>query len=321
MRAYRLTTAIVGLLLAAASVHAHPKFPAKPIRLVVPAASGDPLDIQARRLATKLTESFGQWVVVDNRPGGNYIIGIKIAVRANPDGYTAILVPSSYAANAAFYELPYDSLKDVTPIARVGVSGFAVTLHPSLPVASIEELIAYDRKNPGKLHYGAAGTASGSHRSAELFNQMAGTRIINVPYKGAGPALSDLLGGQIQIFFGNLPTMIPHIRAKRVHGIAVTTARRSNALPEIPTVGETLSGYESVAWQGVLGPKGLPNDIVLRWNNEVNRITDLPDVKQYLAALSIEPANASPEQFHAFLKREIEKWQKVVKAAGIRPER
>jgi tripartite-type tricarboxylate transporter receptor subunit TctC len=327
--AFALMLGLFALLLAASGVHAQqnastgsgPGFPARSIRLIVPAAAGDPLDIQARRLATKLTESFGRPVVVDNRPGGNYVIGIKIALSANPDGYTVILVPSSYAANAAFYDLPYDSLNDVTPIAHVGISGFAVTLHSSLPIASIKELIEYDKTNPGKLHYGAAGTASGSHRSAELFNQMAGTRMIKVPYKGAGPALSDLLGGQIQIFFGNLPTMIPHINSKRLRGIAVTTARRSNALPEIPTVRETLAGYESVAWQGVLGPKGLPKDIVVRWNYEVNRIVQLSDVKAYLTALGVEPADTSPEQFHAFLEREIDKWQKVVKRAGIKPER
>ena len=259
--------------------------------------------------------------MVDNRPGDNYLIGTRIAISANPDGYTVILVASSYYASAAFHKLPYDTLNDVTPIALVGVSGFVVALHPSLPVTSIQELIAYDKANPGKLHYGAAGTGSGSHRAAELFNQMAGTKMTNVPYKSIPSALNDLLGGQIQVFFGNLPAMIPHIKSKRLRGIAVTTARRSNALPEIPTVGETVVGYEAVAGPGVLGPKGLPKDIVVRWNNEINRIVQLPDVKERLAALGIDSADGSPEQFHAFLKREIAKWQRVVKVAGIKPER
>ena len=303
-------------------MHAQQNFPAKPVRLIVPVASGDPLDIQARgMLAPRLAESFGQPVVVDNRPGDNYLIGTRIAISANPDGYTVILVASSYYASAAFYELPYDTLNDVTPIALVGVSGFVVALHPSLPVTSIQELIAYDKANPGKLHYGAAGTGSGSHRAAELFNQMAGTKMTNVPYKSIPSALNDLLGGQIQVFFGNLPAMIPHIKSKRLLGIAVTTAGRSNALPEIPTVGETVAGYEAVAGPGMLGPKGLPKDIVVRWNNEINRIVQLPDVKERLVALGIDPAGGSPEQFHAFLEREIAKWQRVVKVAGIKPER
>jgi len=314
-----VVTAIIGVLLSAGSAHAQQKFPAKPIRLIVPATSGGPLDIVARTLAVKLTEALGQSVVVDNRPGGNLTVGTKIAVNANPDGYTVILVPSSYAANAAFYTLPYDSLNDLTPIALVGESGFVVTLHPSLPVASIKELIAYDKANPGKLHYGAAGIGSGSHRAAELFNQMSGTKIANVPYKGAGPALNDLLGGQIQIFFGNLPTMIPHIKSKRLRGIAVTIAKRSKAVPEIPTVGETIAGYEAVGWQGVLGPKAVPKHIVARWNSEINRVLHLSDVKERLAADGIDSAGGSPESFHEFLKREITKWQKVVEVAGIKP--
>jgi tripartite-type tricarboxylate transporter receptor subunit TctC len=319
MRTDWLLTAILALLLAASGAHAQHKFPAKPIRLIVPAASGDSLDIMARRLALKLTESFAQPVVVDNRPGGDYLIGTQIAVRASPDGYTVILVPSSYYASAALHKLPYDTLNDVTPIALVGVSGFVVALHPSLPVTSVQELIAYDKANPGKLHYGAAGTGSGSHRAAELFNQMAGTRISNVPYKSISSTLNDLLSGQIQVVFGNLRTMIPHIQSKRLRGIAVTTARRSNALPETPTVGETVAGYEAVAGPGVLGPKGIPKAIVVRWNKEINRILQLPDVKERLAALGIDAADSAPEQFQAFLKREIAKWQKVVKVAGIKP--
>ena len=320
-RVSTLMFGLLALLFSAGGVHAQQKFPAKPIRLIVPAAAGDQLDIQARRMAPTLTESFGQPVVVDNRPGDNYLIGTKIAISANPDGYTVILVASSYYASAAFYKLPYDSLNDVTPIALVGVSGFVVALHPLLPVTNIQELIAHDKANPGKLRYGAAGTGSGSHRAAELFNQMAGTKLTNVPYQSIPFAVNDLLGGQIQIFFGNLPTMIPQIKSGRLRGIAVTTAKRSNVLPEIPTVGETVSGYEAVAGPGLLGPKGLPKDIVVRWNNEVNRIGQLPDVRDRLASFGIDTVDGSPAQFHAFIKREIEKWQKVVKVAGIKPER
>jgi len=316
MRTYWLMTAILGLLLAAHGAHAQQQFPAKPIRLIVPFPVGGPSDIVGRMLALKLTETFKQAVVVDNRPSGGLTMGTEIAVRANPDGYTVILVPSSYAANAAFQKLPYDPLNDVTPIALIGESGLLVTLHLSVPVTSIKELIAYDKANPGKLHNGT--TSGTTHLAAELFNQMAGAKITNVAYKGVAPALNDLLGGQIQIFFGSLTTMIPQIKSKRLRGIAVTTAKRSNAVPEIPTVGETVSGYEAAGWQALLGPKALPKDIVTRWNNEINRILQLSDVKERLAAEGIDAAGGSPERFHEFLKREIAKWQKVVKVAGIK---
>jgi tripartite-type tricarboxylate transporter receptor subunit TctC len=188
-----------------------------------------------------------------------------------------------------------------------------------VPVTSIRELIAYDKANPDRLHYGAAGIASGSHRAAVLFNQMAGTRMINVQYQGAGPALNGLLGGQVQIFFGNLPTMIPQIRSQRLRGIAVTTARRSSAVPEIPTVGETVAGYEAAAWQGVLGPKALPKDIVARWNGAINHILQLPDVIERMAATGVDPVGGSPERFHEFLRREVAKWRKVVRIADFKP--
>jgi tripartite-type tricarboxylate transporter receptor subunit TctC len=311
--------AVAGLLLAGGGVHAHQTFPAKPVRLIVPAASGDGLDLVARLLARKLSETFKQSLVVDNRPGASGAIAAELAVRANPDGYTVMLVPSSYAANAAFHKLRYDALNDLTPIALIGESGFMATLHPSVPVTSIRELIAYDKANPDRLHYGAAGIASGSHRAAVLFNQMAGTRMINVQYQGAGPALNGLLGGQVQIFFGNLPTMIPQIRSQRLRGIAVTTARRSSAVPEIPTVGETVAGYEAAAWQGVLGPKALPKDIVARWNGAINHILQLPDVIERMAATGVDPVGGSPERFHEFLRREVAKWRKVVRIADFKP--
>ncbi len=194
-----------------------------------------------------------------------------------------------------------------------------MTLHPSVPVKSIKELIAYDKANPGKLNYGSGGTGSSNHLATELFNQMAGTRMTHVPYKGTGPALNDLLGGQIQLIFGALPLMIPQVKSNRLRGIAVTAAKRSNAVPDIPTVGETVPGYEAVQWYAVLGPKALPKDIVARWNNEINRILQLPDVKERMAGDGMEPAGGSPERFREVLKRDVAKWQKVVKTAGIKP--
>jgi len=319
MRNCWLMTAILGLLLAAGGVHAQQKYPTKPIRLIVPFPPGGGADIVARVMAQKVTESFGVPVVVDNRPGAAGTIGTEIAVRANPDGYTLILVEGGYAANAAVYKLPYDPVNDVAPIALVGETGFVVTLHPSVPLKSIKELIAYDKANPGKLNYGSGGTGSVNHLVTEFFNQVAGTKMTHVPFKGIGLALNDLLGGQIQIIFGGMPPMIPQVKLNRLRGIAVTTAKRSNAVPDIPTVGETVPGYVAVQWFAILGPKALPKDIVVRWNKEIDRIVQLPDVKERMAGEGLEPAGGSPERFLEVLKREIAKWQKVVRAASIKP--
>ena len=295
-------------------------YPNKPIRLIAPVAVGGQQDIVARMLAQKLTDAFKQSVVVDNRPGGGATVGTETAVRANPDGYTMVIVSAAYTNNAALYNLPYDPLNDVSPIALTGESGSVVAIHPSVPATGIKELIAYDKANPGKLNYGSAGTGGWSHQATELLNQMAGTRMTHLPYKGTGPALNDLLGGQIALVIAGQLAVIPQMKAKRLRGIAVTTAARSNALPDVPTVGETLPGYEAVQWYAVLGPKALPKDIVARWNREIDRILQLPDVKERMASGGMETAGGSPERVREVLKRDIAKWQKVVKLANIKPE-
>jgi len=309
----------LGLLLAAGSVHAQPAYPSRPIRLIVPFPPGGGADIVARVMAQKVTQSFGVSVVVDNRPGAAGMIGTEIAVRANADGYTMIVVEGGYAANAAVYKLNYDPLSDLVPIALIGETGFIVTLHPSVPVKSIKELIAYDKANPGKLHFGSGGTGSSNHLVTELFNQMAGTRLTHVPFKGIGLALNDLLGGQIQLIFGGMPPMIPHIKANRLRGIAVTTAKRSSAAPDVPTVGETVPNYEAPQWFAILGPKALPNDVVARWNREIDRVVQLPDVKERMSGEGLTPGGGSPERLREVLEREIARWQKVVRAANIKP--
>jgi tripartite-type tricarboxylate transporter receptor subunit TctC len=293
-------------------------YPTKPIRLIVSFAPGGQGDILARTLGPKVVETFRQSVLVDNRPGGGGTIAYETLVRANPDGYTMILAASGYATSAALYKLSYDPMNDVTPIALIGESGFVVALQPSTPVTSVKELIAYDKANPGKLNYGSSGTGGATHLATELFNQMAGSRITHVPYKGMILALNDLLGGQIQVIFGNLSNVIPQTKSNRVRAIAMTTAKRSSALPDIPTVAETVPGYEAELWYAVLGPKGLPRDIVARWNSEINRILLLPDVKERMAGDGLEPVGGSPQRFHEVLKRDIAKWQKVVKIAGIK---
>jgi tripartite-type tricarboxylate transporter receptor subunit TctC len=318
MRAFQLMTALLGLLLSASGVQAQNAYPTKPIRLLVPFPAGGQTDIIARTFAQKLTESFKQTVVVDNRPGAAGSIGVDIAVKSNPDGYTFIMVSTSYAANAALYKLSFDPVKDVTPVVMIGEIANLVTANPSGPARNIKELIAYAKANPGKLNYGSGGTGSGNHLAAELFNQMAGTTMTHVPYKGATSATSDLIGGQIQLIFAGLPGMLPHVKANRVRGLAVTSARRSDSLPDVPTVAETLPGYEAVSWAAVLGPKGVPKSIVARWNGEINRTLQLPEVKARMVADGLEPIGGPPERLRDILVKDIATWQKVVRDANIK---
>ncbi len=293
-------------------------YPTKPIRLIVSFAPGGQGDILARTIGPKVAATFKQSVLVDNRPGAGGTIAYEITVKANPDGYTMILAASGYATSAALYKLTYDPMNDVAPIALIGESGFVVALHPSIPVTSIKELIAHDKANPGKLNYGSSGIGGATHLATELFNQMTGSRMTHVPYKGMILALNDLIGEQIQVIFGNLSNVIPQAKSNRVRVIAMTTAKRSSALPDIPTVAETVPGYEAALWYAVLGPKGLPKDIVARWNSEINRVLQLPDVKERMAGDGLEPVGGSPERFREVLSRDIAKWQKVVKIAGIK---
>jgi tripartite-type tricarboxylate transporter receptor subunit TctC len=314
-----LAALALALALAAGAALAQQKYPSQPVRVIVPFPPGGGADIVARLVTHKLTESFGVSVVVDNRPGAAGMIGTEALVRSAPDGHTMIVVEGGYAANAALYKLPYSPLEDVAPVALISETGFVVTLHPSVPVRNIKELIAYDHANPGKLNYGSGGAGSVNHLVTELFNQLAGTRLTHVPYKGIGLALNDLLGGQIQVIFGGLPPMIPQLKSGRLRGIAVTTANRSGALPDLPPVAGTVPGYEALQWFAVLGPRSLPRDIVTRWNREIDRIVQLPDVKERMANEGMDPAGGPPERVFELIRREIAKWQNVVKAAGIKP--
>jgi tripartite-type tricarboxylate transporter receptor subunit TctC len=308
------------MIFTAGSADAQQPYPSKPIRLIVPFPAGGGVDTVARIIAPKLSKSFGVTVVVDNRPGAGGSVGTEAAVTANPDGYTALLVGPSYAANAALYKLPYDAVNDVAAIALLGEFGIVVTLNPSLPVNTIKELIAYDKANPRELNYGSGGTGSGGHLATELFNQMAGTRMTHVPYKGVGPAVSELLGGQIHVIIGPFSVMNPHVRSNRLRAIAVTAAKRLNVLPDVPTVAESVPGYEEVGWYGVLGPKALPKEIVARWSSELNRILQIAEVKERMASDGFEPAGVSSERFREVLKQKVVKMQRVVKLAGIKPE-
>ena len=317
MRAQWVVMAALALA-AAGGAQAQQNYPTRPIRMIVPFPAGGQTDLVARIVSQRLGDAFKETVVVDNRPGGGGTIGADIALKANPDGYTLVMISVSYTTNAALYKLPFDPLNDVTPISMLGDTAFVVTVNLASPAKSTKELIAHARANPGKLNYASGGTGSSTHLATELFNQMARVNTVHVPYKGTGQSLTDLIAGNIQISFFGANQILPHIKANRVRGLAVTTAKRSSSLPDLPTVAETVPGYDAIQWFAVLAPKGLPKNLVARWNKEVNGVLRLPDVKERMGADGVDPAGGTPEQLRAALQRDIAKWQNVVKAAGIK---
>ena len=294
------------------------KYPSRPVRMLVPFAPGGGTDITARLIAANVTTAFGQQVIVDNRAGGGGTMGAEMAVRAVADGYTVIMVSGSYGTNAALYPLTYDPVKDIQPIVMIGDTGFVLSLHQGVPAKSVQELITYAKANPGKLNFASTGTGSITHFATELFNLLAATRMTHIPYKGTGPALADLLGGQVQLIFGAMPATIPHVKTGKLRGIGVTTAKRTPALPDTPAIGEIVKDYEAALWYGLWGPKGLPKPIVTRWNQEVAKSLQTEEMKKRLAADGVEPAGGPPEQFLDVIARDVEKWKKVVKAANIK---
>ncbi|MBI2294990.1 MAG: tripartite tricarboxylate transporter substrate binding protein [Betaproteobacteria bacterium] len=314
----RCVTVALALVFVAGGAHAQQKYPTKSIRLIVPFVPGGGTDIVSRALAQKMSETLGQSVIVDNRPGAAGTIGAEIAVRSNPDGYTLIMVSTSYAGASALYQLPYDPVNDITPIIQVGQSAFVVVLNPSVPIKSIKELVAYAKANPGKLNYGSTGTGGITHLATELFELTAGTKMTHVPYKGTGAALTDLLGGQIQLLFGSLPSTVPQVKAGLLRGLAVTTPKRVSALPDMPTVMEAGVPYELIIWYGIWGPKGLPKDIVSLWNREANRIIRLPETRARYEKEGLEPAGGPSEQFREVIRKDIAKLREVVKKANVK---
>lgn len=292
-------------------------YPSRPVRLIVPFAPGGGTDILARVIAQRVSESLGQSVVVDNRGGGGGSIGTEMAVRASPDGYTLIFVSGSYAAAAALYKLPYDPVADIQPISMVGETGFLMAVHPSMPVKSTKELIAYAKANPGKVNFGSVGTGSVMHLSMELFKLETKTDLNHIPYKGGGPALNAIIGGQIQLTAISILATIPHVKSGRLRAIGVTTTKRSAAIPDVATIGETVPGYEVFHWYGVWGPKGLPKEVVVLWNREIGKVLQTEDMKARMAGEGLEAVSGLPEHFRNVIKRDVEKWRRVVKEVGI----
>ncbi len=297
-------------------------YPGKPIRLIVAQSAGGNADIVARAVGQKLGAALGQQLVIDNRGGGGGIIAAEMVVKAPPDGYTLLLVSSAFGVMPSLHKkLPYDPLKDLAPITLVVSAPNILLVHPAQPVKSVRELIAYANANPGKINFGSSGNGGSTHLAGELFKMMAGVEIVHVPYKGAAAALVDLIAGNVQMMFASLPSAIAHVRAGRLRALAVTGAKRSAALPELPTVAETgLPDFETSAWQGIFAPAATPRAIITRLNREVARAVSLPDLKDRLTTEGAEPVANTPEEFAAYLKRELAKWAKVVKAAGIRAD-
>jgi tripartite-type tricarboxylate transporter receptor subunit TctC len=299
------------------------QYPVRPIRFVVPFAPGGSTDLVARLLAARLPESLGQSVVVDNRPGAGGVVGAEIAARAPADGYTMLLgSPGPLTINPGLQsKVPYDTLRDFSPITLVTVSPFTLVLHPSVAAASVRDLIALAKAKPGQLNYGSAGNGSVGHFAAEQFKALAGVDLVHVPYKGAGPAVNDLLGGRLHVMFENLPTIVTHVRAGKLRMLAVGTRSRSALVPEYPTMQEAgVPGYEQATAFGVLFPAKTPAALVARMNRDVRRVLDNPEVRERLSAQGLEAAGGTPRQYAAHLEEELARYARIAKAAGIRIE-
>jgi tripartite-type tricarboxylate transporter receptor subunit TctC len=295
-------------------------YPSKPIRMIAPFAPGGGTDVLARFIATRLAESFGQPIVVDNRPGAGGNIGAEMTVRAEPDGYTLIIVSATYAATSAYRPPPFDPINDITPIILLGTTGLLFTVHPSLPVHNMQDLITYARTNPGKLNFGTVGAGSNVHLALELFKLMTKTNMVAVPYKGGGPAMTAIVGGEIQATAMSLVPSIPHVKSGRVRALAVTTAKRSPFLPDIPAVAETVPGYEASHWYAMWGPKNLPQAIVTRWNSSVAKLLATPDAQARFKAEGMVIEGGPPQQLQQLNREAIEKWRRVIREAHIKQD-
>ena len=314
--------AALALALSNGDAAAQQNYPTKPIRIIVPSSPGGGTDILARQMAPKLTERWGQQVVVDNRPGAGMMIGIELAARAAPDGYTLLMPASPLALNTVLYKkVPYDPINDFAPIAQVAAAPNILVSHPSLPVRNIKDLIALARAKPNQLVYGSAGIGTSPHMAMELFLSMTGTKIGHVPYKGTGPSIIDTLAGQVQLCMSTLLPPLPHIKSGRLRALGTTGLQRVASLPDVPTVAEQgVAGYEVIQWYGLLAPANTPREIVAKVHDEVAKVMSAREIHEKLAADGAEPLATTPEQFAAFIKSELDKWQKVAKTANIKQE-
>ena len=314
-------TLLVALALASAAVSAQ-NYPTRTVRIVVPYAPGGNTDFTARVIAGKLTEIFGQQGVVENRAGGATNIGSDLVAKAAPDGYTILMGGAANAINMSLYQkLPYDTLRDFAPVSLCVKGANVLAVHPSMPVKNIKELIALAKTKPGKLNYASSGLGSSNQMAGELFKMMAGVNIVHVPYKGNAPALTDTIGGQVEMIFSGVPLLVPHIQGGRIRAIGIGSLKRFPALPQVPTIDEAgLKGYEATTWFGMLAPIKTPKEIVARLNVEVGKILASAEVSEKFINEGVEPMGGSTDFFTAFIRDEIAKYAKVVKAANLKGE-
>jgi tripartite-type tricarboxylate transporter receptor subunit TctC len=317
---HRRTTYLAGIALALATAAFAQTFPDKPIRWISPWPPGGSNDIFSRALAQKFTESMGQPVIVDNRPGAAGTVGSAYAAKQPGDGYTIVLgsSPTHAIAPSVYAQLPYDPQKDFVAVTLVAVVPNVLVVHPSLPVKNVRELIAYAKANPGKLNFASAGNGSTQHLSGELFKTLAGVDMVHVPYKGTAPALNDLLAGQVQLAFDNMTTLLPHIESGKLRALGVTPSKRSTALPDVPTIDEAgVPGYEASVWFGTFVGAGTPKPIVQRLHDETMKALAAPDIRKSMAGFGAEVYGLGPDEFSAYLRDDVARWAKVVKAANV----
>ncbi|HLQ01108.1 MAG TPA: tripartite tricarboxylate transporter substrate binding protein [Burkholderiales bacterium] len=298
-------------------------YPSKPIRLIVPFAAGGGNDNVARLVGKRLSDGLGQQIIIDNRPGAGGVVGAELAAKSAPDGYTLFLGGvGSHAINPNLHErLPYDPIKDFAPVALLASAPLILVVHPSVPAGSIGEFITLTRSKPGRLNYASNGNGSSSHLAAVMFCAMAGVDMVHVPYKGLSPALSDLLSGQVQVMFSSVVAILPHIRAGKLRGLAVTGSARLPLVPDLPTIAESgFSGYEASSWYGVLAPAGTPRSIVLRLNSEIAKALDQPEVRNSLLSEGAEPVGGAPEKFADHIRSEKDRLGKLIQQARVRLE-
>lgn len=310
------------LLCSGPSAHAAETYPSRPIRLVAPFATGGGVDASARFIAQRLNEAFGQTGVVDNRPGAGSTIGTDLVAKAPPDGYTLLVTHNAIAINQALYpKLPYDTVRDFAQVAFVGVTTFTLVVTPGIAVRSVKELIALAKAKPGSLNYASTGAGGGSHLATEYFRLATGTDLVNIPYKGTGPALIDLVAGQTHVMISGLPGTVPFIESKRLVVLATTSAKRSVFLPEVPTLQEAgIEGYEFDAWYGVHAPAKTPQAIIHKLNTTIVKALALPEIRRNLGNQGIEARAGTPEEFAKFVRAEVQKMVRIVKASGARPD-
>ena len=295
-------------------------YPVKPVRVVVPVATGGGTDFLARLVSKELSEQMGRQFVVDNRAGASGSIGAQAVANAAPDGYTLIMgYTAPHGINPALQKVPYDPVRDFSPISQVASATNMLVVHPSVPVKTVQELITHGKSKPGRLRYASAGTGTAPHMSGELFDLMAGTKMVHVPYKGAGPALTDVLGGHVDLTFTSLPAGIPHVKAGKLRAIAKTSLKRSTAMPDLPTIHESgLKGFNTDQWYGLLGPAKMPQPIVKRLHEETVKALKADDVRKAMLNQGFEIVGSTPDQFRAHIQAEVKKWSELVKKAGIK---